>query len=192
MSRRRQAQALTAAVDLLRIPSQVRTMRSAPLPRGVLLLLRLAAEDAEAESEAEIMSKRAPDAHRDAAIFFIEQILLAENSDAFRTLGLDKSATNAEMRRHMVYLLKWLHPDRNADSHKARLARRVLLAWNELKATKRMKVGDTRPDDRGKDRGGFRYTRKRSLSVQRARPRRREHRSANALSKRLKRRFWPT
>ncbi|MBS0235246.1 MAG: J domain-containing protein [Proteobacteria bacterium] len=112
-------------------------MRSSPLPRGILLLLRLAAEEADALSEAEKADKRARDAHRDAAIFFIEQILLAANSDAYRVLGLDETATPTERRRHMVYLLKWLHPDRHGDPHKARLARRVLLAWNELKSTRR-------------------------------------------------------
>lgn len=112
-------------------------MRSAPLPPGILLLLRLAAEDGEALLDAEKITKRARESHRDAAIFFIEQILLASNSDAYRMLGLDKTATTVEMRRHMAYLLKWLHPDRNTDPHKGRLARRVLLAWNQLSAARR-------------------------------------------------------
>jgi hypothetical protein len=137
MSYRRQPQALSVAVDLLRMPSKVRAMRSAPLPSGILLLLRLAAEEAEAQSEAGKLDKRAPDAHREAAIFFIEQILLASNSNAYRVLGLDETATSTEMRRHMAYLLKWLHPDRNQDPHKALLARRVILAWNELKFSQR-------------------------------------------------------
>lgn len=153
MRRRRQAQALSAAVDLLRIPSQARMMRSAPLPSGILLLLRLAAEDGEALLDAENITKRARESHRDAAIFFIEQILLASNSDAYRMLGLDKTATAVEMRRHMAYLLKWLHPDRNTDPHKGRLARRVLLAWNELSAARRAKedklaAGQSKPESR--------------------------------------------
>jgi hypothetical protein len=133
MTSRRQRQALSAAVDLLRIPSKVRAMRSAPLPTGILLLLRLAAEEAEAQAEAGKLDRRAPDAHREAAIFFIEQILLASNSNAYRMLGLDETATSSEMRRHMAYLLKWLHPDRNRDPYKTRLARRVILAWNEIR-----------------------------------------------------------
>lgn len=138
--RRRQVQALSAAVDLLRIPSQARKMRSAPLPPGILLLLRLAAEDGDARLDAEKITTRARESHRDAAIFFIEQILLASSSDAYRVLGLDRTATIAEMRRHMAYLLRWLHPDRNTDPHKGRLARRVLLAWNELRSAPQTQI----------------------------------------------------
>ncbi|WP_339085348.1 hypothetical protein [Hyphomicrobium sp. ghe19] len=116
-------------------------MRSAPLPPGVLLLLRLAASEFEAEREAGKINNRAPDANREAAIFFIEQILLASNSDAHRVLGLDDTATITELRRHMAYLLRWLHPDLSRDPHKARLAQRVLIAWNELKAGKRAREG---------------------------------------------------
>ncbi|SFV34607.1 J domain-containing protein [Hyphomicrobium facile] len=136
-----QAKALKAALDLIRMPSQVRVMRSAPLPPGVLLLLRLAASELEAEREAGKINNRAPDANREAAIFFIEQVLLASNSDSYRVLGLDDTATLAELRRHMAYLLKWLHPDLSRDPHKARLAQRVLIAWNELKAGKRAREG---------------------------------------------------
>lgn len=136
-----QAQALKAALDLLRMPSQVRVMRSAPLPPGVLLLLRLAASELEAEREAGKINSRAPDANREAAVFFIEQVLLASNSDSYRVLGLDETATITELRRHMAYLLKWLHPDLSRDPHKARLAQRVLIAWNELKAGKSAREG---------------------------------------------------
>ncbi len=132
-------EALNAALDLIRMPSQVRLMRSAPLPTGVLLLLRLAAAETGAESEAEKLNKRTSSANRDAAIFFIEQVLLASNSNAYRVLGLDDGATATELRRHMAYLLKWLHPDVSGDPHKARLAQRVLVAWNEVKAAKRVR-----------------------------------------------------
>lgn len=132
-----QKHALKAALDLLRIPSQVRLMRSAPLPRGVLLLLRLAAAETGAECEAEELTLRGSSANRDAAIFFIEQVLLSSSSDAYRVLGLDATAAVSELRRHMAYLLKWLHPDLSRDPHKARLAQRVLVAWNEVKAAKR-------------------------------------------------------
>ncbi|MBS0237895.1 MAG: J domain-containing protein [Proteobacteria bacterium] len=113
-------------------------MRSAPLPPGVLLLLRLAAAESDAECEAEELTPRGSSANRDAAIFFIEQVLLSSNSDAYRVLGLDATATVSELRRHMAYLLKWLHPDLSRDPHKARLAQRVLVAWNEVKAAKRL------------------------------------------------------
>jgi hypothetical protein len=137
MTAAQQADALIAAIDLFRLPSKVRTMRASPLPPGILLLLRLAAEESEALVEAGALAKRALDSHRKAAIFFIEQVLMASDDNALRLLGLDEAATPAERRRHLVYLLKWLHPDRNDDPHKARLAQRVIVAWNELKTGKR-------------------------------------------------------
>ena len=41
--------ALRVAIDLLHVPSQVRLARSEPLPRGVPVLLRIAAGDDAAE-----------------------------------------------------------------------------------------------------------------------------------------------
>ncbi|WP_052699221.1 hypothetical protein [Hyphomicrobium sp. 99] len=186
--------ALKAALDLLRMPSQVRMMRSAPLPLGVLLLLRLAAAEAGAECEAEEVNKRASSANRDAAIFFIEQVLLAWNSDAYRVLGLDDTATATELRRHMAYLLKWLHPDVSRDPHKARLAQRVLIAWNEVKAAKRdsreKQDGSRAPSLWNSSNGG---DRPRALAKRRPA---RQHRGKGCtphsrLGKTLRRRIWP-
>jgi len=187
--RKRQAEALTAAVDLLRMPSKVRAMRSSPLPPGISLLLRLAAEEADASSEAENANKRTPDAHRDAAIFFIEQILLATDSDAYRVLGLDVTATTAELRRHMAYLLKWLHPDHNGDPHKARLARRVLFAWNELKSAKRSNGCGSRAQAERKQRRANNPMRKRPIVI--ASRKQAPHLRWVNYRKRQRARFWP-
>jgi len=187
------AHALKAALDLLRMPSQVRVMRSAPLPPGVLLLLRLAAAETEAEREAEKINKCAPDANRDAAIFFIEQVLLASNSDPYRVLGLDDTATATELRRHMAYLLKWLHPDLSGDPHKARLARKVLIAWSELKAEKLVR-GDHSDGTRAyvESTANSDY-RPRSLTATRLRGEHRTKRRSNPsrLVTRFRKRIWP-
>ena len=47
-----QVVSLKTAIDLMRAPSQVRFLRSAPLPDDVLTLLRIAAEDEEAIRQA--------------------------------------------------------------------------------------------------------------------------------------------
>jgi len=190
MSARRN-HALSVALDLIRMPTQVRIMRSAPLPPGVLLLLRLAASETGAECEAEEINKRSSSANRDAAIFFIEQVLLATNSDAYRVLGLDRRASSAELRRHMAYLLKWLHPDVSGDPHKARLAQRVLMAWNEVKSAERM------PTEAGDHalRAGSRPLDAASRPLSRSRPESRHKTAAYApsarLARRLRRRVWP-
>jgi hypothetical protein len=131
------AEALRAAVDLFHLPSQVRVVRSLPLPAGTEFLLRLASGEARAAHEAEIHSDRSANASRAAAIFFIEQILLSPESDEYRILGLDQTATMAELRAHMALLLKWLHPDLTADEHKSLMARRVIEAWNKVKSSER-------------------------------------------------------
>jgi hypothetical protein len=136
------ADALKAAIDMLHIPSQVRVARVSPLPKGVSLLLRLAAGDPEANDEAESLSGRPASVCRKAAVFFIEQILLAPEADNYRILGSDKTASGDELRSHMALLLKWLHPDLSRDSHKSLLARRVVAAWELLKTPERRRHHD--------------------------------------------------
>jgi hypothetical protein len=131
--------ALRTAIEIFYLPSQVRTLRSSPLPKGTNFLLRLAAGDAEAVSEAQLYSDRPSCARRQAAIFFIEQILLAPDSDEYRILGLDRTAGMSELRAHMALLLKWLHPDFASDNHRSRMARRVIEAWTKIKTSERQR-----------------------------------------------------
>jgi hypothetical protein len=109
-------------------------MRSLPLPKGTKLLLRLAAHDAGAAHEAYRLCGRPACATEQAAIFFIEQILLSPDADEYRILGLDHTATIKELRCHMALLLKWLYQDIVSESHKSFMVRRVIEAWNEVKS----------------------------------------------------------
>ena len=59
--------ALKLAIDLLHVPAQVRLIRSEPLPDGVVLLLRIAAAEVEAEREAVALTRRSPETIRRAA-----------------------------------------------------------------------------------------------------------------------------
>ena len=129
--------ALKAAIELFYIASQVHAVRLSPLPKGTTLLLRLAADEAGAAPEAQDLSGRPADVCRQAAIFFIEQILLYSDADSYRVLGSDRSATPSELRNHMALLLKWLHPDVNRDRHTTLLARRVIRAWDQIKTPER-------------------------------------------------------
>ena len=140
--------ALKAAIELFYIPSQVHAVRLAPLPKGTTLLLRLAAGDAEAAREAQDLSDRPADVSRQAAIFFIQQILLYPDADSYRILGSDRSATPSELRNHMALLLKWLHPDLNHDRHTTLLARRVIRAWDQIKTPERRRLHDEKHQPR--------------------------------------------
>jgi len=128
---------IRVAIELLHVPSRVRTARTEPLPAGVDLLLRIAAEEAEAEGTAIASTGRPRELVRQAAIFFIEQVLLCPNSDSYRVLGADSQASSGELRRNMALLMKWLHPDKDPQGQRSVFASRVTRAWDDLKTPKR-------------------------------------------------------
>jgi hypothetical protein len=134
--------ALRVAIDLLHVPSQVRLLRSEPLPRGVPVLLRIAAGDDAAEREAADVTVRSRDVVRRAAAFFIEQILFAPDADSYRVLGSAPQASASELRGNAALLLKWLHPDRDPDGERAIFVSRVTEAWNNLKTPERRAAYD--------------------------------------------------
>jgi hypothetical protein len=125
------------AIDLMHSPSQVRRIRSAPLPADLGLLLRIASGDKEAISEAAGKLGRSPETVREAATFYVVQILLFPDADSYRVLGARPQATHGELRRNMTLLLRWLHPDLDPKGEVSVFAARVTRAWNDLKTTER-------------------------------------------------------
>jgi hypothetical protein len=136
------AMALRTAIDVMHIPSRVRIARSEPLPAGVHLLLCIAAGEEAAQSTAIASTGRSGDVIQKAAGFFIEQILLCPNSDSYRVLGATCEATNAELRRNMALLMRWLHPDMDPEGRRSMFASRVTRAWNDLKTAERRATYD--------------------------------------------------
>jgi hypothetical protein len=134
--------ALKIAIDLMHVPSQVRLFRSEPLPDGVLVLLRIAAGDEEAEQAAVDVMGRPRETVRHAAAFFIEQILFAPDADSYRILGTDPQASAGELRRNVALLLRWLHPDLDPRGERSIFAGRVTGAWNNLKTPERRAAYD--------------------------------------------------
>ena len=136
------ASALEAALYLMQSPSQVRLIRSRPLPDGLDVLLRIAANDANTIQQAAEWLGRPPETIRQAAAFFIEQILFSPEADSYRVLGTTLQASNGELRRNMALLLRWLHPDLDLHGERSVFARRVTLAWNDLKTQERRDAYD--------------------------------------------------
>jgi DnaJ domain len=134
--------ALRIAIDLMHMPSRVRTVRSEPLPAGVHWLLCIAAGDEAAQCAAVEATGRSRDVIRSAAGFFIEQVLLCPNAESYRVLGASREATNAELRRNMALLMRWLHPDMDPEGRRSVFASRVTLAWNDLKTAERRAAYD--------------------------------------------------
>jgi hypothetical protein len=137
-----QAAAVKLAIDLMHFPSQLRSVRSAPLPGDLLILVRVVAGDEQATREAAECAGRPRDIVREAAAFFIEQVLFHPDADSYRVLGATPDAPYGELRRNMALLLKWLHPDSHRQGRRAVFATRVTRAWNDLKTEERRATYD--------------------------------------------------
>jgi hypothetical protein len=136
--------ALRIAIDLLHSPSRVRLTRTEPLPDDVLTLLRIVAGDQDAEIAAALTVDRSRDIVRQAATFFIEQILFAPDCDSYRILGVSSQAGAPELRRHVALLLRWLHPDLDPHDDRSIFIGRVTAAWNDVKTVERRAAYDDR------------------------------------------------
>jgi hypothetical protein len=129
--------AVKIAIDLLHFPSQTRYIRSAPLPDDVVVLLRIVSADEEVTRQVAQNAGRSLETVREAAAFYILQILLFPEADSYRVLGAKPEATNGELRHNMALLLRWLHPDLDRKRERSAFAARVTRAWNDLKTPER-------------------------------------------------------
>ena len=129
--------AVRVALSLLHLPSAIRRVKAEPLPAGVDVLLQVVAGDAAVQREAATRTERPVDMIREAAEFFVEQILLAPESGSYRILGAAAEAPASELRHNMALLLRWLHPDKMQTDDRRALVERVTLAWENLKTPER-------------------------------------------------------
>jgi hypothetical protein len=136
------AEALKLAIDVLHFPAQVRSLRSAPLPADVLDVVRVAAGDSKAIERAADATGRSRELVREAAAFFVEQVLLYPGADSYRVLGATPDASHNELRRNMALLLRWLHPDGGRHGAHAVFASKVTEAWDHLKTKERRAAYD--------------------------------------------------
>ena len=127
----------------MHFPSQVRLIRSAPLPDGSDLLLRIAAGDEEATRTGDRDRRPiAGNSPRSRGLF------CSSRSCSFRTpiaIGCwvrGRKRTNSELRRNMALLLRWLHPDLDPHGERSVFAARVTRAWNDLKTQERRAAYD--------------------------------------------------
>ena len=100
----------------------------------MLQVLRIAAGDEPAIGEATATTERSPKSLQEAAAFYVVQILLSSGVDSYRTLGANTGASREELRTHMVWLLKWLHPDTHEGQPHTVFAKRVIKAWESLRS----------------------------------------------------------
>lgn len=124
--------AIELALDLYRHPIKVKSVRAAPLPLDVLQLVRIVAG-----SDDEIAALALPDFKsasemREAAVFFIQQIMFQTGNAPRRILGLSEDASAQQIKDHKRLLLKWLHPDRNQNTWERVYFQRVIQAAASL------------------------------------------------------------
>jgi len=64
--------------------------------------------------------------------FYVLQVMLFRGASSRRILGVEPGAERSQIRRHMGYLMNWLHPDREANTWRVAFARRVLDSWHQI------------------------------------------------------------
>jgi len=144
----RSPEALEAALAMLRRPQLARLAQRSSLPRGITLLLEVAAGEPDALVEAQALTGSPEPLLRKAAGFFMEQVLLSRKSDSYRILGTSSSASASELRRHLALILRWLHPDRLPPSgegphlDRSALVNVVTGAWETVKTGERRTAYD--------------------------------------------------
>lgn len=126
--------ALEWAVALLRAPGERYALRLRSLPPGMETLLEVAA-DASTVALADISLRlgEPEDRVREAARFYVREVLFHPDADAYRTLGVGQQASSEQIKAHHRLLQHWLHPDRQRSEDDSVFAARVNTAWNELR-----------------------------------------------------------
>lgn len=126
----REVSALEQAIRLLLLPSAVRAMQEAPLPGDVEFLFRILAREPDAESRAVALSNKSIEKIRQAAEFYVCQIVLTPSASPRRVLGAEQGGSRQAMRQNMALLLRWLHPDHDFGvENRQALFDRVVRAW---------------------------------------------------------------
>jgi hypothetical protein len=124
--------ALESAIALSRAPRLTRVMRSMPLPEGLTFLLQILSGERQALVEAQQMTGLDEKVILSIIEFYVLRVLLFRGASSHRILGVEPEAERSQMRRHMGYLMNWLHPDREASTLRVAFARRVLDAWRQI------------------------------------------------------------
>ena len=131
------ADCLSLAVAFSRAPSRFPDLLHgrSPLPHGVTALLQFAAGSPSGNSAAPHPDARSAE-HKQAARFFIEQVLLAHHADHYRVLGVAPLAHLDQIKEHHRLLIRLFHPDRQKlpDARTDAFATRINQAYNILRS----------------------------------------------------------
>ncbi len=136
-------EAIEIALEVYRKPERARALRRQAVPPGMLNLIKIAA-GTEDEIKALLLDRAAEGAPaKDAAIFYLQQLLMNAEGDDYRQLGLRAGASLQDVKDHKRGLLKWLHPDRNPSPWEQVLFGRVKAAADRIEGA--IRQGDDVP-----------------------------------------------
>lgn len=136
--------ALVQALAAFHAPGLLGRLRAAPLPDEMLLLIQAAAGDRAARARACADSGESEAVVVEAATQFIQQVMFDAGSDSYRVLGTDTGSTQAQIKEHHRWLVRWLHPDRQPDAWESAYTDRVNRAWQDLRTDDRRAAFDLR------------------------------------------------
>lgn len=135
--------ALEWALALLHAPGERHGLRQRPLPPGIEVLLGIAAGAMPDALAAAVASFGEPEAKlREAAQFYVREVMFFPQADAYRMLGVARDADPKQIKAHHRLLQRWLHPDRPQSQDDAVFAARVNSAWNYLRSPDRRRAYD--------------------------------------------------
>ncbi|MEA3275987.1 MAG: DnaJ domain-containing protein [Pseudomonadota bacterium] len=133
------AELLPLALDYYRSPLRYRHLADPkqPLPKsfdGLMIDFAAALTPQNTGATAQKLGA-APTEIREAALFFLRQVLLAPGADHYRVLGLSRNASEEAVRQHYRLLVRIFHPDRSTDDsdRDAAYTARLNAAYNELR-----------------------------------------------------------
>jgi hypothetical protein len=119
--------AIDQALLLKQQPALANTFRSAALPQGMSNVIRLASDEGGRREELAQLLDIDVNILQKAATDYLLQICLYPKSDYLRCLCINNVFDFKLAKEHHKLLLKWLHPDRNAQN--IAYAERVNQAW---------------------------------------------------------------
>ena len=134
--------ALEQALALHATPSILPMLRERPLPRAVLLLIRIAAGDSEAVTSTTARTSETRQVVTDAAVLYIQQVMLHGTADSYRLLGARPESGDETIKENYRWLMRWLHPDRHPERWEVVYSERVNRAWNSLNSEQRRRDYD--------------------------------------------------
>ncbi|HET7932281.1 MAG TPA: DnaJ domain-containing protein [Rhodanobacteraceae bacterium] len=135
---------LDVVLALHRSPALRFDLRERPLPVDLDLILRLAAPSQPLLDDTARQCDVTPATLREAARFYLQQVLFEPGTDAYRVLGVAPDAAPERIREHHQWLQRWLHPDRNDDEGCAPFAAKLNWAWQQLRDERKRNAYDAK------------------------------------------------